>query len=254
MILLKTIAITNQKGGVGKTTTALALHDYLKKIGYKVLLIDTDQQRSATKQFKAIVDDEYTLYDVLMGECDLDMAIQHLERGDIVAGDELLKKMDIALDGIKRYLFMKKAINSMNAVYDFVILDCPPALNTILLNNLTACDEVIIPTSCDMMSLEGLVDLSQSIADVKELTNPSIVVKGLLLIKYKKHTKLTKQLMQQIGSFENLLKTKTFVTTIRESTKQAEAHTVRESIFEYAPNSTTALDYKNFVTEYLGGN
>lgn len=251
---MKVIAITNQKGGVGKTTTAIAMHDYLKLIGYKVLLIDTDQQRSATKQFRAVVDDEYTLYDVLMGECDLDTAIQHLDRGDIVAADELLKKMDVALDGVKRYLYMKKAIQSMKSEYDYVILDCPPALNTILLNNLTACDEVIIPASCEMMSLEGLVDLSQSISDVKELTNPGIVVKGLLLIKYKKHTKLTKQLMQQLGSFEKLFDTKTFTTTIRESTKQAEAHTVRESIFEYAPNSTTALDYKNFVNEYLGGN
>jgi len=251
---MKVIAITNQKGGVGKTTTAIAMHDYLKLIGYKVLLIDTDQQRSATKQFRAVVDDEYTLYDVLMGECDLDTAIQHLDRGDIVAADELLKKMDVALDGVKRYLYMKKAIQSMKSEYDYVILDCPPALNTILLNNLTACDEVIIPANCEMMSLEGLVDLSQSISDVKELTNPGIVVKGLLLIKYKKHTKLTKQLMQQLGSFEKLFDTKTFTTTIRESTKQAEAHTVRESIFEYAPNSTTALDYKNFVNEYLGGN
>jgi len=251
---MKVIAITNQKGGVGKTTTAIAMHDYLKLIGYKVLLIDTDQQRSATKQFRAVVDDEYTLYDVLMGECDLDTAIQHLDRGDIVAADELLKKMDVALDGVKRYLYMKKAIQSMKSEYDYVILDCPPALNTILLNNLTACDEVIIPANCEMMSLEGLVDLSQSISDVKELNTPGIVVKGLLLIKYKKHTKLTKQLMQQLGSFEKLFDTKTFTTTIRESTKQAEAHTVRESIFEYAPNSTTALDYKNFVNEYLGGN
>lgn len=250
---MKVIAITNQKGGVGKTTTAIAMHDYLKLSGYKVLLIDTDQQRSATKQFRAVVDDEYTLYDVLMGECDLDTAIQHLDRGDIVAADELLKKMDVALDGVKRYLYMKKAIQSMKSEYDYVILDCPPALNTILLNNLTACDEVIIPANCEMMSLEGLVDLSQSISDVKELTNPGMIVKGLLLIKYKKHTKLTKQLMQQLGSFENLFDTKTFTTTIRESTKQAEAHTVRESIFEYAPNSTTALDYKNFVNEYLGG-
>lgn len=251
---MKIIAITNQKGGVGKTTTALAMHDALKLKGFKVLLIDTDQQRSATKQFKATVDGEYTLYDVLMGECDLDTAIQHLDRGDIIAGDELLKRMDVALDGVKKYFFMRNAIKKMQTAYDYIIIDCPPALNTILLNNLTACDEVIIPANCEMMSLEGLVDLSNSIADVKELTNPDLIVKGLLFIKYKKHTKLTKQLVQQLGSFENLFDTKTFSTTIRESTKQSEAHTVRESIFEYAPKSTTAIDYTNFINEYLGGN
>ena len=250
---MKVIAITNQKGGVGKTTTALALHDELKLKGYKVLLIDTDQQQSSTKQFRAVVEGEYTLYDVLMNECDLDTAIQHLDRGDIVAADELLKRMDVALDGMKKYLFMKNAISKMKSEYDYIIIDCPPALNTILLNNLTACDEVIIPITCEMMSLEGLVDLSKTINDVRETTNPNIKVSGLLLIKYKKNTNLTKQLVQQLSSFEKLFDTKTFETTIRESVKQSEAHTVRQSIFEYAPNSTTAVDYKNFVNEYLGG-
>lgn len=251
---MKVIAITNQKGGVGKTTTALALHDELKLKGYKVLLIDTDQQQSSTKQFRAVVEGEYTLYDVLMNECDLDTAIQHLDRGDIVAADELLKRMDVALDGMKKYLFMKNAISKMKSEYDYIIIDCPPALNTILLNNLTACDEVIIPITCEMMSLEGLVDLSRTINDVRETTNPNIKVSGLLLIKYKKNTNLTKQLVQQLSSFEKLFDTKTFETTIRESVKQSEAHTVRQSIFEYAPNSTTAVDYRNFVNEYLGGN
>lgn len=251
---MKVIAITNQKGGVGKTTTALALHDELKLKGYKVLLIDTDQQQSSTKQFRAVVEGEYTLYDVLMNECDLDTAIQHLDRGDIVAADELLKRMDVALDGMKKYLFMKNAISKMKSEYDYVIIDCPPALNTILLNNLTACDEVIIPITCEMMSLEGLVDLSKTINDVRETTNPNIKVSGLLLIKYKKNTNLTKQLVQQLSSFEKLFDTKTFETTIRESVKQSEAHTVRQSIFEYAPNSTTAVDYRNFINEYLGGN
>lgn len=251
---MKVIAITNQKGGVGKTTTALALHDELKLKGYKVLLIDTDQQQSSTKQFRAVVEGEYTLYDVLMNECDLDTAIQHLDRGDIVAADELLKRMDVALDGMKKYLFMNNAISKMKSEYDYIIIDCPPALNTILLNNLTACDEVIIPITCEMMSLEGLVDLSKTINDVRETTNPNIKVSGLLLIKYKKNTNLTKQLVQQLSSFEKLFDTKTFETTIRESVKQSEAHTVRQSIFEYAPNSTTAVDYRNFVNEYLGGN
>ncbi len=250
---MKVIAITNQKGGVGKTTTALALHDELNLKGYKVLLIDTDQQQSSTKQFRAVVEGEYTLYDVLMNECDLDTAIQHLDRGDIVAADELLKRMDVALDGMKKYLFMKNAISKMKSEYDYIIIDCPPALNTILLNNLTACDEVIIPITCEMMSLEGLVDLSRTINDVRETTNPNIKVSGLLLIKYKKNTNLTRQLVQQLSSFEKLFDTKTFETTIRESVKQSEAHTVRQSIFEYAPNSTTAVDYKNFVNEYLGG-
>lgn len=152
---MKVIAVTNQKGGVGKTTTSLALHDALKERGYRVLLIDTDQQQSSTKQFKAVVEDEYTLFDVLTEECGIDQAIQHLERGDIVAADNLLGRIDVLLDGMKKYLHMRKALQTMKAEYDYIILDCPPALNTVLLNNLSACDEVIIPVTCEMMSLEG---------------------------------------------------------------------------------------------------
>lgn len=250
---MKIIAVANQKGGVGKTTTSLALHDALKERGYKVLLIDTDQQQSSTKQFRAQVDDQYTLYDVLTDECGLDGAIQHLERGDIVAGDTLLGRMDVLLDGMKKYVHMKKAISGVKSEYDYVILDCPPALNTVLLNNLTACDEVLVPVTCEMMSLEGLVELADTINDVREMTNPGITVSGLLLIKYKRNTNLTKQLTQQIGHFEELFDTKTFETKIRESTKQSEAHTVRESIFTYAPGCTTAEDYSAFVDEYLKG-
>lgn len=252
--MAKVIAITNQKGGVGKTTTSLALHDALKERGYRVLLIDTDQQQSSTKQFKAVVEDEYTLFDVLTEECGIDQAIQHLERGDIVAADNLLGRIDVLLDGMKKYLHMRKALQNMKTEYDYIILDCPPALNTVLLNNLSACDEVIIPVTCEMMSLEGLVELSGIIDDVKELTNPGITVAGLLLIKYKRNTNLTKQLTQQLNHFEELFHTKTFNTRIRESVKQSEAHTVREPIFTYAPKSTTAEDYNMFVNEYLGGN
>ena len=247
------IAVANQKGGVGKTTTSLALHDILKEKGYKVLLIDTDQQQSATKQFKAVVEDEYTLFDVLNGECGIDEAIQHLERGDIVAADNLLGRVDVMLDGMKKYLYMQKALNDMKSKYDYIILDCPPALNTMLLNNLSACDEVIVPVTCEMMSLEGLVELANTIGDVKEMTNPKIKVSGLLLIKYKRNTNLTKQLTQQLSHFEALFDTKTFETRIRESVKQSEAHTVREPVFTYAPGSTTAQDYISFVDEFLGG-
>ena len=245
------VAVTNQKGGVGKTTSALCLADGLKNRGYRVLLIDTDQQQSSTKQYKAVVQDTYTLYDVLTGACELDSAIQKLDRGDIVAADDLLKKIDVALEGMKKYLHMKKAIQEMKTVYDFIILDCPPALDTVLLNNLTACDRVLVPITCEIMSLEGLTALSSTLDSVREVTNPNIKVVGLLLIKYKKHTRLTKQLTAQLEVFEDLFDTKTFRSRIRESTALAEAQTLRQSVFEYAPKSTTAQDYDSFVDEFL---
>ena len=251
---MEIIAVTNQKGGVGKTTTSLAMADVLKTLGKKVLVIDTDEQCSLTKQYKAIVEDEYTSYDLFVGNCTLDDAIQHTERGDIVAGDELLKNIDVILNDMKRHLRLKYALKNMKSEYDYVIIDCPPAINTILLNNLTACHSVIVPVTCEVMSLEGLVRLASTIEDVKEMANPNIEVKGLLLIKYKKNTRLTKELMKQMSSFENLLHTKTFEAKIRESIKLSESHTLRESILDYAADSTTAKDYTDFVNEYLGGN
>lgn len=250
---MKIVAVTNQKGGVGKTTTALTMHDALKARGFKVLLVDTDIQQSLTKQLQAAVDGEYTLFDVLTGECGIDDAIQRLERGDIVPADSLLGRIDALLEGMKKYLHIKNALKVMKEQYDYVILDCPPALNTILLNNLSACDEVIIPITCEIMSLEGLVDLANTISDVKEMTNPGLVVDGLLLIKYKKHTNLTKQLTQQLDKFEELFDTKTYNTRIRESVALSESQTLRKSVFDYAPKSTTAIDYNSFVEEYLGG-
>lgn len=254
--MAKVIAIINQKGGVGKTTTAINMHDGLRRRGKRVLLIDADQQQSSTKQFKAVVEGEYTLYDVLVGACGLDDAVQRLDRGDIVAADDLLKNLDAVLEGMRKYLHMRNAIRQMKSEYDYIIIDCPPALSTSCLNALGASDQLLIPITCEIMSMEGLISLSSVVEDTRSLINPELDVVGLLLIKYKKHTRLTKQLTAQLGPFEELFNTKTFKTKIRESTAQAEAQAVRQSIFTYAPKSTTACDYDSFVSEYLamGGN
>ena len=250
--MAKVIAIINQKGGVGKSTSSLALFDALKRRGYRVLMIDADQQQSTTKQFVGSkVEDEYSLFDVLTEACGLDDAVQHLDRGDLVPADALLKKVDVALEGMKKYFHLRDSIRKMQGSYDYVIIDCPPSLDTVSLNALTSANEVIIPVTCDIMSLEGLVSLADTIGDVRELANPDVTVAGLLLVKYKKHTRLTKKLTAQLAPFEELFGTRTFKAKIRESTAQAEAQTFRQSIFEYAPKSTTACDYDEFVDEYL---
>ena len=249
--MAKVIAICNQKGGVGKTTTSLNLFDGMRRRGYRVLMIDADKQQSTTKQFKAKVEGEATLYDVLTGECTLDQAIQRMDRGDIVAADDLLKSVDVVLEGMKKYLHLRDAIRQMKEEYDFIIVDCPPALDTIQLNALCSASLIVIPATCEIMSLEGLVALSNVISEIKEVANPGLKVAGLLLIKYKKHTRLTKQLTAQMAPFEELFETKTFKTKIRESTAQAEAQTLRQSVFEYAPKSTTACDYDEFIDEFL---
>ena len=248
---MKVIVIANQKGGVGKTTTSLALGDGLRLKGYSVLSIDSDSQRSMSKQFMAKEDDQETLYDVLVGNCTIDEAIQHTERGDIVAGDKLLRNIDAILNGMKRHLHLKHALENMEAEYDYVVIDTPPALNTINLNNFTACDEVIIPFNYEMMSLEGLVEFAETIRDVKSISNPNIRVAGILPVMVMSRTNVTKQLASQLDPFNKLLDTKTFNASIRRSTVQSEAHLLRESIFEHATGSAVATDYLDFVEEYL---
>lgn len=249
---MKIISVANQKGGVGKTTTSLALGEGLMEKGYRVLFMDVDSQCSMTKQFQAQIEGQSTMYDVLTGNGTIEESIQHMDRGDVIAGDEMLQEVGAILPPLKRHLALKSALSKAEIDYDYIIIDCPPALDTALLNALTVSDDVIVPVECEIMTLEGLVKFADTVQDVREMANPKIDIKGMLMIKYDERTRLSKQLIGQITAFEKYLKTKTFNTKIRESVRQKEAHALRESILDYAPDSTVAIDYMNFVEEYLG--
>lgn len=249
----KVIAVCNQKGGVGKTTTATTMAAALQLKGYKVLLIDTDPQGNSTDTYRAAVTDTATLYDLLfenepVGEC-----VQKTEHGAIIAADPLLKEADKHLDGVSGAYRLKERLEPIREDFDFILIDTPPTLGVLLTNALTAADEVIIPVTADRYGVQGLSQMQETISDIKKYTNPGLKIGGLLLVKYTWRTRLSRALHSALKEIAVQFDTVVYKTTIRESTKTREAQTERMSLFEYAPKSTTALDYTEFVNEFLKG-
>lgn len=245
------IAVANQKGGIGKTTTALALANCLERRGHHTLMVDMDPQANATDTYKAKIDDVATAYDLLInGAAD---CIQHTALGDIVAGDPLLKDATKQLDTVSASFKLREGLESIIAPYEYAVIDTPPDLSILLLNSLTVADKLVIPLSTDRYALRGLVDLYKTIQDVRKYTNQKLSIAGMLIIKYNKRVNLARELVEGLPEFEKMFGCKTFTTRIRECISTREAQAAREGLFEYAPKCTTAIDYEDFVTELMRG-
>ena len=245
------IAIANQKGGIGKTTTALAITDLLNEMGKRTLYVDMDPQCNGTDNFRAKVEDTGTLYDLLVhGDTD---CIQTTERGDIIAGDPLLKDDEKYLTGVAAPFKLKKGLEKISHKYDYIILDTRPALSVLLTNALTAAHKVIIPLTSDRFGLQGLTQLHDTIEGVREFTNPTLKVDGLLLVKHNGRTNLAKGISSSLPEYADLFGTKVYQTAIREAITTREAQAAQESLFKWAPHSTTAEDYRNLMNEIVGG-
>lgn len=245
---MKIIAVANQKGGIGKTTTALALSSGLQRLGKKVLLVDLDPQANASDTYRAQIEGVGTAYDLLVN-ADTD-CIQSTDMGDIIAGDPSLKDASKLLDGVSASYRLRKGLVSIAPNYDYVILDTPPALSVLLTNALTAADTLVIPLTSDRYGLQGLMQLWETIRDVREFTNPGLHIAGLLLVKYRKTT-LAKAVDESLPQYAEMFGTKIFETTIRESIEARKAQAARHGLFAFAPRCTTARDYEAFIKELL---
>ena len=252
--MARTIAICNQKGGVAKTTTAVNLCVGLRKRGYKTLMCDTDPQRNSTSVFRAETNGVATIHDLLFTRgINTDICIQHMENGDIIAGDGLMAKDDANLNGIGESLILKKALAKFQDRYDFIILDHNPGLNGILNNVLTAADDIIIPMQTDGFSLDAAVDLSVKISSVKELTNHNLRVAGIVATICNPTYTSTKEFFAQKEVLERLFDTMVYEDVIRRCEPLSKANTAGMSIFDYKPKSNGAVDYDNLITNYLKG-
>lgn len=247
------IAIANQKGGIGKTTTALCLAAGLTSRGFKNLIIDTDPQKSTTSVYGAKEDNTYTLADMLFSNTPASECIQQTSLGDIIASDSILKEAEIRIPAdADRYYHLADTCKSVEDKYDYIIFDTPPG-NGVLLGNVLSCaDSVIMPITCDRFGIQGMVDFYNSMCTYKKRINPNIYIAGVLIIKYKGRQSLTHSLEEEtIPEIAKTIETKVFETKIRESVKCQESQVYGKSLFEYAPNSTTAIDYNMFIEELL---
>ncbi len=247
------ICVANQKGGIGKTTTATSIATILSDKGYKTLLIDSDLQCNSTDTYRAAFDGVETLYDVLLEDkpVDINSAIQHTEMGDIIAADPLLREADSKLStrGIAGYKVLKKALSNLHG-YDFVIIDTAPAINMILRNVLTASDYVIIPITADRYGFQGLFELNVSIKDAQEL-NEDLKIAGVLLVRYNHRTVLAREVRETLSKEATNMDTRLFNTTIRECNKVKEAQTVQLTLPKYDKSCTASKDYADFTDELL---
>lgn len=247
------ISVANQKGGIGKTTTATSIAAILSEKGYSTLLIDTDLQCNCTDTYRVPFEGVGTLYDILLEEepTDINEVIQHSEMGDIIAADPLLREADSKLStmGIAGYKVLSKAINKLKG-YDFVIIDTAPAINMVLRNVLAASDYVIIPTTADRYGFQGLYGLNISIKDAQEI-NPKLKILGILLVRYNKRTILAREVRDTLTHVAQDMNTILFDTAIRECNKVKEAQTLQSTLIKYDRSCSAAKDYSDFVNEFL---
>ena len=247
----KTLAIINQKGGVGKSTTAEALAAGLSLKGYKTLSIDLDAQSNMTYTAGAKTDGA-TALGVLTGEVGIAAAIQHTDSGDIIAASKALAGADAFITNTGKEYRLKEALEPIRAEYDFIIVDTPPALGILTINSLTACDSVIIPAQADIYSIQGIEQLAETMKPVKKYTNPALTIEGILLTRYSPRSVLSREVAELAEKIAAKLGTKLFKATIREAVAVKEAQISQQSLYSYAPKAKVTEDYSRFIAELLG--
>ncbi|MBC8162611.1 MAG: ParA family protein [Roseiflexaceae bacterium] len=248
---IQIVAVANQKGGVGKTTTSVNLAGELARRGQQVLLVDCDPQGNATtslgvakRQLKA------TTYEVLMGLAELDEAIRSTgrEHFDIVPATENLSGAMVELvDTERRERRLAEALSRV-AGYDWVLLDCPPSLGLITLNALCAAEHVLIPLQCEFLALEGLAQLKGTIDRVHEALNPSLAILGVVMTMYDGRTNLAQQVVEEVRRY---FPRRIFNTLIPRSVRVSEAPSYGQLIAEYDPHSRAAQAYSALADELL---
>ena len=251
---MKVYIIANQKGGIAKTTTATAVASILTSRGKRVLMIDADSQGNASDTYRAKIEGQATLYDVMLEDKEnripVKDAIQHCEMGDIIASDPLLKKGDQILNGDTEGIYrLQDAIKDIENEYDHIVIDTAPALNSILYNCLIAGNDVIVPVTTDRYGLAGLFQLSETVEAIKRRQNPDLRISGLLLVKYNPRINLSKDVTEFLEDIAKKMNTKVYSTKIRESVKAREAQAERMPLIKYARGCTTERDYEDFIDE-----
>ena len=249
----KTIAIINQKGGVGKTTTAVNLTAILAEMGQKVLVVDLDPQGNTTSGLGMAAEDN-TVYEVLLGRIAMKDCIEETPWPNLfIAGSDIrLAGAELELVSVEQREYrLKTALATIARNYDYVFIDCPPSLSLLTLNALAAADRVLIPIQCEYYALEGVTSLMNTITRARKTINPRLDIEGVLLTMLDGRTNLGLQVVDQVKKH---FKQKVYATTIPRSVRLGEAPSHGEPINVYDPKSTGALAYKALAREVLAAN
>ena len=250
--MAKIIAIANQKGGVGKTTTSVNLAACLAELKQKVLVIDMDPQGSATSGFNINkVEQENTVYELLLSDCSIGECILQdvMENLSLIPSNVNLAAAEIELIGVAdKEFILSKEIEWVKDNYDYILIDCPPALNTLTLNAFTAASEVLVPIQCEYMALEGLSDLITTINLVKERLNPALDLEGIVFTMYDARTNLSSQVVEEVTSH---FPDKVYQSIIPRNIRLSEAPSFGQPITLYDSKSSGAQAYRELAAEVI---
>lgn len=250
----KIISIANQKGGVGKTTTAINLSTMLAKSGKRVLLIDADPQGNATSGVGANKDVEFSTYDLLVGDTLIEETLNDtkVKNLKICPSNINLAGAEVELVSMmSREQRLKEKLEDIKIQFDYVLIDCPPSLGLITLNAFTASDSILIPVQCEYYALEGLGQLLNTINLVKKHLNKDLQIEGAVLTMYDMRTNLSNQVVKEVKKYFN---DKVYKTIIPRNVRLSEAPSYGMPITEYDPKSKGAKSYEKLTKEFLKNN
>lgn len=249
----KIVSISNQKGGVGKTTTSINLAANLAAIGKKVLIVDFDPQGNSGSGLGLEINTlPNTSYELLIGESSANECIQRteIENLHIIPSNINLSGAEADLLGEENREFrLKTAISHLRTEYDYILIDCPPSLGVLTINALSAADSVMITLQTEYFALEGLTQLMKIISLVQEKLNPSLELEGVLLTMFDKRTNLAQQVAEDVKAY---FKEKVYTTVIPRNIKLSEAPSFGKSILSYDPDGVGAQSYRSLALEVVG--
>lgn len=251
----KIIAITNQKGGVGKTTSAMNIGARMGYLGKKVLLVDFDSQGNASHGLLSYTEIKDTIYSVISEKVDIEDAIVHktIPPMDILPSDMSLAGAESQMEkvGAGKELFLKRQLDKVKDQYDYILIDCPPSLGMITINALTAADSILIPVQCEYYALEGITQLLLTIRLVQQTYNRNIRVEGIFLTMFDIRTKLSVDVSQEVRKNFN---GQVYQNHIPRNVTLSEAPSQTKTIFEYDPKGNGAKAYARLTDEIISRN
>lgn len=245
------ITCINQKGGVGKTTTADTIMSYLKTKNIPALAVDLDPQANLTTAFNANMSD--AIMDAFSDNLDMDSLITHTDKGDIITSSNRLRDAGEVLSKTGREFKLKKILDKVREEndYEYIVIDTPPSLDILTINALTATDKVVVVAQADVYSISGLDKLNEAIELVREYTNSNIKIDGILITRYNSRTNLSKNILQTFEDIAKQIGTRVYSTPIRETIKIKEVQAQQGNLFELSPKENVTKDYLSFVKELL---